>query len=96
MRWQVGLWVVGAALGALFLMGRAFAARLARDFDERLARIDRIGDEISRIDAELARLRIELPMHYIRRDDHVRDITSVSLKLDRIYELLLIRGIKHE
>lgn len=96
MQWQLALWLIGGALGALFLMGRAFAARIARDLDERLAKIDRVADEMQRLDDELSRVRAEMPVHYIRRDDHIRDITNVSIKLDRIYELLLIRGMKND
>jgi hypothetical protein len=96
MRWQVSVWIIGALAGALFLVLRAALARFTQQMDERLARIERVTEEIARIDGELARLRAELPVHYIRRDDHIRDITTLSVKLDRIYELLLIKGVRHD
>lgn len=91
LRWQAGLAVGLGLVGALALMVRAFALRVMEQFDQRLARIDRVAEDIRRLDDELSRLRAELPMHYIRRDDHIRDITAVSVKLDRIYELLIHR-----
>lgn len=94
MRWQVSIWLIGALAGALFFVMRAALSRFMREMDARLGRIERVTEEIARIDGELARLRAELPVHYIRRDDHVRDITTLSVKLDRIYELLLIKGVQ--
>jgi len=96
MRWQVALWVIGALLGGFALTVRALLIRFVREMDARMGGIERLGEEMKRMDAELARLRSELPQHYIRRDDHIRDITNVSVKLDRIYELLLIRGVRHD
>jgi hypothetical protein len=96
MRWQVSVWIIGALAGALFLVLRAALGRFAQQMDERLGRIERVTDEIARIEGDLARLRAELPEHYIRRDDHIRDITTLSVKLDRIYELVLVREARHD
>lgn len=92
LRWQALLWALGLLGGALALLVRALYTRAMRDLDARFARLDALAGDIRRVDDELARLRAELPMHYIRRDDHIRDITAVSVKLDRIYELLIHRG----
>jgi len=96
MRWEVSVWIIGALAGALFLTLRAALGRFTQQMDERLGRIERVTDEIARIEGDLARLRAELPEHYIRRDDHIRDITTLSVKLDRIYELVLVREPRHD
>ena len=89
MRWQAALWLLGGVLGAAVLLARALYGRVMRDLDARFDRIDRMSDELSRVDAELATLRAELPLHYQRRDDAIREYTVINLKLDRLYELLL-------
>lgn len=90
MRWQVGLWLAGAAIGAVALLARAFAQRVMRELDERLSRLDRMGEDIRRVDDEVARLRGELPLHYIRREDHIRDMAAITTRLDRIHEMLFL------
>lgn len=46
--------------------------------------------ELRRLELDIQTLRAELPLHYLRREDHVRDMTQISAKLDRIYELMLM------
>jgi hypothetical protein len=70
-------------IGAL----RWFATRLLADIDTRLRRIDDI-------ERRLDRLAADLPIHYVRREDHIREITALGVKLDRIYECLMrIRNV---
>lgn len=90
MRWQVSVWAIGALLGAVALMARGFANRLMREIDQRFERLESMAAEIRRIDAELTGLRAELPLHYIRREDHIRDMSAITIKLDRIHEMLLM------
>lgn len=90
MRWQVSVWAIGALLGAVALMARGFANRLMREIDQRFERLESMAAEIRRIDAELTGLRTELPLHYIRREDHIRDMSAITIKLDRIHEMLLM------
>ena len=42
---------------------------------------------LKQTDADLKRLMTELPLHYQRREDAIREYTSIHAKLDRIYEL---------
>ncbi len=41
------------------------------------------------MDADLKRLIAELPIHYQRREDAIREYTAVNAKLDRIWEALI-------
>jgi hypothetical protein len=74
-----------AILGGVFGLLRWFASRLLSDIDKRLARIDEIEQRLDKLAADM-------PLHYLRREDHIRDMTAISAKLDRIYEVLMIRG----
>jgi hypothetical protein len=94
-RWMliIGLALVSALVGAMFAAIRWMAAELKRQIDTRLDRLEEVekmrSDELRRLDRDIASLRSELPMHYVRREDHIRDITAFSVKLDRIYIVLL-------
>lgn len=74
--------VGGVALGGVFGLLRWFAGRLLSDIDARLARIDDI-------EARVDKLIADLPVHYMRREDHIRELTAIHAKLDRLYEILL-------
>lgn len=89
MRWQVAMWVVGLAVGALVLVARAFGHRLMREIDARFDRIDALSREVARVDGDLKCLIAELPIHYQRREDAIREYTSVNAKLDRIWWALI-------
>ncbi len=81
--------VMAALLGGSFVLLRFAAAKLLSDIDRKLGRLDQLAAELARLDQELRRLTLELPVHYVRRDDHIRDMTAISAKLDRIYEILV-------
>lgn len=78
--WLIGLVLV--ALGALFGGLKWFAARMLAEIEGRLKRIDDI-------EARFERLLAELPLHYQRRDDAIREYTAINAKLDRLYELMM-------
>lgn len=86
--------VGGAVLGGVFALLKWFAGRLLADIEERLSRIDALAREVDRVDADLKRLEAELPLHYQRRDDAIREYTSLNAKLDRVYEVLM--EMKHD
>jgi hypothetical protein len=78
-------------LGLVWGMLKWFAVRLIADFEARLSRIDDLAREISRVDNEVQHLLAELPLHYQRREDAIREFTAINAKLDRLYELLARR-----
>jgi hypothetical protein len=80
---------VAAIIGAVWGLLRWFALRLLRDIDTKLERIEMLGREVERVDAALQRLLAELPVHYQRRDDAIREYTAMNAKLDRVWETLL-------
>lgn len=78
--------VAGAVLGGVFALLKWFAGRLLEDIDKKFA------DHLSRIDeveGRVDKLIADLPVHYMRREDHIRELTAIHAKLDRLYEILL-------
>lgn len=80
--WPMLLTFAGVVAGGLVAMMRWLAARLLADIDQRLARIDEV-------EARVDKLLADLPVHYMRREDHIRELTAIHAKLDRLYEILL-------
>lgn len=96
--WQMVTWASGlvtAWTGSLIGIIKLLIGRMMRDLNERLrannddcaAKWAQIGASLKQTDADLKRLMTELPLHYQRREDAIREYTSIHAKLDRIYEL---------
>jgi hypothetical protein len=73
--------VGGLIVGGVFALLKWFATRLLDDIESRLRRIDELENRFERLMAEL-------PLHYQRREDAIREYTAINAKLDRLYELL--------
>lgn len=82
MDWGMMLAVGGVVLGGVFGLLKWFAGRLLADIEKRLTRVDALEERFERLLAEL-------PLHYQRRDDAIREYTAMNAKLDRIYELIM-------
>jgi hypothetical protein len=80
--------------GLLAWLIRTMVGRVMADLDTRFDRMETRLTEVDKLEAEFARLRAELPLHYQRRDDSIREYTVINVKLDRLYELIL-REEKH-
>ena len=78
-----------AVLGGVFALLKWFAGRLLADIEERLERIEVVARDVDRVDADLKRLLAELPLHYQRREDAIREYAAINAKLDKLYDLLL-------
>ncbi len=87
--WPAMLAIGGTLLGGIFALLKWFAGRLLSDIEGRLARIDAVAYEVDRVDGDLKRLLAELPIHYQRREDAIREYTAMNAKLDRIWEALI-------
>ena len=84
--WLIPLMIVlfGAILGIAAWTLRLMANRLVADLDKRLARIDDVSKEVARVDADLKKLMIEMPIHYQRREDAVRETTVLLTRIDAV------------
>ena len=83
------LGAMATVLGGVWTLLTWFARRMLADIDARLARIDDVAREVGRVDADLKTLIAEMPLHYQRREDAIREYTAINAKLDRLYEAML-------
>lgn len=79
--------VSGVVLGGVFGLLKWFAGRMIDEIETRLKRIDDL-------ESRFERLMAELPLHYQRREDAIREYTTINAKIDRLTEVLIdIRGV---
>lgn len=89
-----GVMLIGAVIGLMVGLVRWMGQRIMADIDARMGRIDGVMREVARVDGDLKRLVAELPMHYQRREDAIREYTTINAKIDRLTEVLIdIRGV---
>lgn len=71
-----------SVIGVVFALLKWFAGRLLADIEARLSRIDDLENRFERLMAEL-------PLHYQRREDAIREYTTINAKLDRLWEAII-------
>ncbi|TCT25917.1 hypothetical protein [Thermomonas haemolytica] len=80
--WPALLAIGGALLGGIFALLKWFAGRLLADIEARLIRIDDL-------ESRFERLMAELPLHYQRREDFVREMQQADSRYQRIVESVI-------
>ena len=79
--------ISGIVLGGVFGLLKWFTGRMIDEIETRLKRIDDL-------ESRFERLMAELPLHYQRREDAIREYTTINAKIDRLTEVLIdIRGV---
>lgn len=76
--------VVASVLGGFFALLKWFAARLLADIDARLARMDVLDSELHTVDEDLKHLVAEMPLHYQRREDAIREAAQLDERYERL------------
>lgn len=80
--------VGGAVLGGVFALLKWFAARLLQDLEQRLQRIEDV-------DSRMKSLIADLPLHYQRRDDAIREMAQADERYQRAVEQI-IKALRDE
>jgi len=86
-----GLVVLGGVFGLLRWLAVRLVAATIKKIDEAIGQMDKVVSRVDTVEERLDRHLTELPLHYQRRDDAIREYTAINVKLDRLYELMLRR-----
>ncbi|MNP71077.1 hypothetical protein D3C76_1674090 [compost metagenome] len=65
--------------------------------DERFAAVAKDSERLRQVELGLERLRGEMPLHYVRREDYVRNQTVIEAKLDALalkFENVQLKGLR--
>ncbi|KPA91381.1 hypothetical protein PF66_02264 [Pseudomonas asplenii] len=101
--WQlisIGVGLVGALMALLKLLVAAIERRLDQRFalmDGRFEELAKDSDRLRQVELGLEKLRGEMPLHYVRREDFVRNQTIIEAKLDSLalkLENVQLRGAR--
>lgn len=101
--WQlisIGVGLVGAMMALLKLLLAAIERRLDQRFahmDGRFEELAKDSDRLRQVELGLEKLRGEMPLHYVRREDWVRNQAVIESKIDGLalkLENVQLRGAR--
>jgi hypothetical protein len=79
--WQmisIAVTILGAFVGVMKML----LVQMERRLDQRFAVVDKDSERLRDIEIRVERLRGEMPLHYVRREDWVRNQSVIEAKLD--------------
>lgn len=82
------LFLATGVIGGVVAVLKWFSARILADIERRFERIDQLDHDLKRIDDDFKRFIAEMPLHYQRREDSIREYTAINAKLDRQWEVM--------
>ncbi|MDH5477903.1 MAG: hypothetical protein OEY50_06205 [Nitrospinota bacterium] len=71
-----------------------YLAQIEKRFDQLEEALRSEAAGVTALREEFLRLKAELPLHYVRREDDIRNQTVINAKLDALY--LKIEGLKEK
>lgn len=79
--WQmisIAVTVLGAFVGVMKML----LVQMERRLDQRFAVVDKDSERLREMEIGMERLRGEMPLHYVRREDWARNQSIIEAKLD--------------
>lgn len=93
----MGISLLGVFTGIVTALVKLLLSQVEKRLGERFADVEKDIDRLSSLERDLLQFKGELPLHYVRREDYVRNQSVIEAKLDALYsklEVIQIRGIK--
>lgn len=98
---QIELWhlvtLLLAFLGFAAGAGKLLLAQIDRRLDQRFVALEKAAADWRQVERDILTLKAELPLHYVRREDYVRNQTVIEAKLDALavrIENIQLREVK--
>ncbi len=94
--WQL-ISIALAILGGFGALMKLLLAQLEKRLDSRFAAMDKEAERVRQLELALERLKGDLPLNYVRREDFVRNQTVIEAKLDSLalkLENLQLKGAR--
>ncbi len=94
--WQmisIAVTILGAFVGVMKML----LVQMERRLDQRFAIVDKDSERLRQVEIGLERLRGEMPLNYVRRQDWVRNQSIIEAKLDGLalkLENVQLKGIR--
>ena len=94
--WQM-ISIAVSILGAFVGVMKMLLVQMERRLDQRFAVVDKDSERLRDIEIRVERLRGEMPLHYVRREDWVRNQSIIEAKLDGLalkLENVQLKGLR--
>jgi len=94
--WQmisIAVTILGAFVGVMKML----LVQMERRLDQRFAVVDKDSERLRQVEIGLERLRGEMPLNYVRREDWVRNQSIIEAKLDGLalkLENVQLKGLR--
>ncbi|MDH5511086.1 MAG: hypothetical protein OEZ32_12145 [Nitrospinota bacterium] len=88
------LGMVALFVGLIKFFLDRYLAQIEKRFDQLEDAMRSEAAGVTALREEFLRLKAELPLHYVRREDDIRNQTVINAKLDALY--LKIEGLKEK
>lgn len=94
--WQmisIAVTILGAFVGVMKML----LVQMERRLDQRFAVVDRDSERLREMEIGMERLRGEMPLHYVRREDWARNQSIIEAKLDGLalkLENVQLKGLR--
>jgi len=98
---QLEFWQMVTLLGSFVAFaigaGKVLLAQIDRRLDQRFTVLEEAASSWRQVERDILTLKAELPLHYVRREDYVRNQTVIEAKLDALavrIENMQLREVK--
>ncbi|KAA8702862.1 MULTISPECIES: hypothetical protein [Pseudomonas] len=94
--WQmisIAVTILGAFVGVMKML----LVQMERRLDQRFAVVDKDSERLREMEIGMERLRGEMPLHYVRREDWARNQSIIEAKLDGLalkLENVQLKGLR--
>ena len=94
--WQMisnAVTILGAFVGVMKML----LVQMERRLDQRFAIVDKDSERLRQVEIGMERLRGDMPLHYVRREDWVRNQSIIESKLDGLalkLENVQLKGLR--
>jgi len=88
-QWPLFLFLAGLiAAWSLIILGvtRSMMGKCISDLEKKIDGLSDIQRDYQHMERSLLELKAELPVQYVRREDHLRDTAVVYIKIDKLAE----------
>ena len=75
-------------LGTCFGFGKILFTQFKNALDERLALLEKIQTKLDTVEQSHNELLRQLPLDYVRREDHIRNESKLEAKVDAVYNIM--------
>lgn len=94
--WQM-ISIAVTILGAFAGVMKMLLVQMERRLDQRFAIVDKDSERLRLVEIGMERLRGDMPLHYVRREDWVRNQSIIESKLDGLalkLENVQLKGLR--